>query len=361
MQNDRYHVHARLGSGSTGVVFRATRPSDGRQVVLKALHPDLVASMDLERLRGTVRRLAPLDLPALASGLELISWRGDLVLVREHLRGVELGTLIAGSVPPERVALLAMAEVAEALAAVLDRTGCWHGDLKPSNVFVDVTGRVRLVDFGLSAAMVGRADRTLTMHHGSVGFISPERADNQTVAQSDVFSAGQMLAWMLTGQMASRTSANPARQAQQQTQLVERVRAAGAQAGVVDLIAACTAYEPSDRPPIAEVGARLRTLASALEGPTLDTWARPIIEALVVSPNEVDVTDVGQPLSTARSAPPTADRTRMVQPAAKVTTGAHALPPKARKPSSTTSLYLLVAGGLLLIATLIVAAIAISR
>lgn len=297
--NDSYQVHARLGSGTTGAVFRGTDTATGQTVILKALHPDLAAALDLDAFRAQVKKLAALEHPAVPKMALLDSYRGDTVLVRDYLQGVDLATLVAGSSPPLNVATTLLADLASGLAAVMERTGLRHGDLKPSNVFVVRGGGVKVVDFGLAQVMPEHTERTLTMFHGSVGFMSPERADNQPHDASDVYSLALLAYWLITGESPKRTSANPKRQKDQTAELLDAVARKETPPVVLSILADCTRYDPEDRPSIAEVAQRFSAVAAALEGPAVASWAGPLVEALVSHPLEDEITDAGQPLSRA--------------------------------------------------------------
>lgn len=361
MQNDAFLVHARLGSGTTGAVFRATEPDSGRQVLLKALHPDMVASLDVDHLRAVVEALAGLGHHGIPSGMRLVRWRGDLVLVRDLIRGVDLGTIVAGSAPPQKIALQVCAEVAAALDAVKAATGFDHGDLKPSNVFVDLQGDVRVVDFGLARALPGVQDRTLTMFHGSVGFMSPERADNQMSDAADVYSLGLMLAWMLTGEMPLRTSANPARHSRQRDQLVERLKARDVDGEVLDLVRRCASYDPAMRPALRDLARTLVAKAEQTPGPRVSTWAGPLVQALVVQPNEQDYSDVGQSLSAAPVTPPSQpSAVSNGEPVRRIRTGAHELPARGASAGPPRMLAMMGAVFVLLAVAMMAGAIAIA-
>ena len=75
-----------------------------------------------------------------------------------------------------------------------------HGDLSSGNVLVDLTGRVKITDFGLSRTRdrTAQATATVTAAHGTPQYASPEAVRGELTQEeayaSDVFSFG-MLCW----------------------------------------------------------------------------------------------------------------------------------------------------------------------
>jgi serine/threonine protein kinase len=248
---------------------------DGQQVALKALHADVMPAVDMDAIRHSIEAIAAVDHVALAGDVALFSWRGDQILSRQYIRGEDLGTAGAGSSVPTRAALEIAHEVAGALSAVASQAGLFHGDIKPSNLFIDVQGQVELVDFSLAHTQSDALDRTLTMFFGSVGFMAPERADRSPHERSDVYSIGLLLTWMLTGTMPQRTSINPrrheARRDAQKVALIDK----GQSEALVGLIHNCTAYKPDERPDIHPLHCAIGALIHAAPGADLEAWARP--------------------------------------------------------------------------------------
>ena len=79
---------------------------------------------------------------------------------------------------------------------VLHEHGFIHGDIKPTNIMIDVQGRVKLVDFG-RAVRIGEKVNILL---GSPLFMAPEVHRREPgCLQSDIFSAGLVGLEMLVG------------------------------------------------------------------------------------------------------------------------------------------------------------------
>lgn len=202
-----YRAGIRMGSGASGVIYEATRITDGLPVAIKLLRAasahDVVAS---DRLR---REAEALGLSWHPNVVEVIE-HGDLpdgtsYLVMELLRGVSLATRLKekGRLTPEELFPIAL-QLAEAVVAI-HAAGVVHRDLKPSNIFLahdDSVERVKVLDFGI-ARVEWEEMRITNMGAplGTPGYMSPEQENGGEVdARSDVFAIGALLYECLVGE-----------------------------------------------------------------------------------------------------------------------------------------------------------------
>ena len=78
-----------------------------------------------------------------------------------------------------------------------------HRDIKPGNVMITTTGKIKVMDFGIARAL-SDSQATMTQTDAVVGtaqYLSPEQARGEQVdARSDLYSAGCLLFELLTGQ-----------------------------------------------------------------------------------------------------------------------------------------------------------------
>ena len=200
--------------------------TDGREVAVKVLRPGIVAafSRDLElflwlarlseRLQPLLRRLKPVEVVEMlaevvqfemdlrfeaAAASELaanfagdpdfrvprVDWRrtGRSVLTLERISGVRIDDRAALIAAGHRIGDV-LGKAAGAFFNQVFRDGFFHADLHPGNMFVDASGAIVVVDFGI----MGRLDRNTRFYLADMllGFLS---GDYRRVAEVH-FAAG---------------------------------------------------------------------------------------------------------------------------------------------------------------------------
>ena len=90
-------------------------------------------------------------------------------------------------------------QVAQAIEAAHEHN-IVHRDIKPQNIIISTTGKVKVTDFGIARAASTQTISSNTM--GSVHYISPEQArGGYCDERSDIYSLGITLYEMLTGRL----------------------------------------------------------------------------------------------------------------------------------------------------------------
>ena len=195
-----YRVLGRIGRGGMGEVYRATDERNGAVVALKiATRLDPIS---LARFKRESRILTRIDHPAVVrvydSGDGELPWIAMELAEGQSLHDAFLADR-ASAAWLDRLAA-ATAQLLEGLAA-LHEAGVIHRDLKPTNVVIGKTGRVKILDFGLARLTDAAPDVTLVGHVvGSFAYIPPEQAMGQPLdGRSDLYALGVMLYELLTG------------------------------------------------------------------------------------------------------------------------------------------------------------------
>jgi serine/threonine protein kinase len=234
--------------------------------VAKALRPDRRGD---ERARAALlqegRLLTDLTHPHIVRGYELLT-EPELVVVMETLGGETLARLIErrpDGVDPDEVAWLGI-HLGSALR-YLHRRGLLHLDVKPSNVVAE-DGRAKLIDLSL-ARPPGRYRAGI----GTWCNLSPEQARGDELGPpADVWGLGTVLYEAATGEPAfdddeSWTADSESWDTGDQLeagypQLAGTAPAAGGPLG--DVIGACLARDPANRPTLEQLVEHLRPFAA---------------------------------------------------------------------------------------------------
>jgi eukaryotic-like serine/threonine-protein kinase len=246
---DRYRLIERLASGGSAEVWRAHDEQLDRPVAVKRLHAHLLPdSASRLRLAAEARAAASLSHPGIV-GVYDVDVDGDSpALVMELVEGESLAARIAraGPLQPGEAAHVA-AEVADALFHA-HQQGVIHRDVKPGNVLLARDGRARLVDFGIAHSLAASAERlTLTgTVIGTLRSMAPEQlAAGPITPRTDLYGLGVVLHEALTGR-APHPSSTPLVLAEAQRSGPPPLD--GVEPALADLVAACLAYEPENRP-----------------------------------------------------------------------------------------------------------------
>jgi Tol biopolymer transport system component len=208
----RYRILEKLGSGGMGEVYRARDASLDRDVALKILPAAAAADPGRRhRFEREAKAVASLQHPNIVTIFSVEEADGILFLTMELVDGATLDAVIPGTgLPLERFFELSL-PLAEAVRAA-HAQGVIHRDLKPGNVMVDASGRLRVLDFGLAKLVEPGGDATgetvpAAGHStqqgqivGTVAYMSPEQAEGRPLDhRSDIFSLGVVLYVMVTG------------------------------------------------------------------------------------------------------------------------------------------------------------------
>ncbi|WP_162794122.1 serine/threonine-protein kinase [Streptomyces paludis] len=276
----RYTLEHLLGRGGMGEVWAARDGRLERSVAVKFLAPRGQSS-SLSAIEERFRREARYTARIRHSGVPVVHdigrlEDGRLYLVMELVRGDTLATLLKDGGP---FAVPRAAAVAEQTAGVLVRAhgvGVVHRDLKPSNLMLTPSGKVKVLDFGIAAALEPRPDEprltTTDGIPGTPGFISPEQADGGPATESsDLYAVGCVLYELLAG---VALFAAPTPHALMYKHVYETPRPLGEHradlpADLAGLVMRLLAKKPQDRPGAAEVRetARRWTVRSPAERP----------------------------------------------------------------------------------------------
>ncbi|HEU4891706.1 MAG TPA: protein kinase [Vicinamibacterales bacterium] len=190
-----------IGAGAFGDVYRAWDTTLGREVALKLLRsgPD-ARSAAAETIIREGHLLARVRHPNVMAVYGAQQIGGRIGIWGEFLRGRTLAQMVTDDGPVNAQEAAAYAEpICRALSAV-HRAGAIHRDVKAQNVMREFGGRIVLMDFGLGRdSDVAGSDHSLEVA-GTPLYLAPELFRGEPASpQSDVYSVGVLLFYLLTG------------------------------------------------------------------------------------------------------------------------------------------------------------------
>ena len=190
-----YRLLQKLGESQRATVYLAASDTLGRNVALKVSRGDAEAS-GFAHEYTTLRALRS---PAVIDIHEYGMHEGREYLAMEYFPCGDLRARLLNPIT-DAEAVEYVRRIASALSTV-HRCGMLHGDLKPGNLMLRVTGQVVLIDFGLTAPFSDPAQSIVTsMLRGSPYYMSPEHAQGAPLDErSDLYSLGVIYHELLTG------------------------------------------------------------------------------------------------------------------------------------------------------------------
>jgi len=199
----KYELVRRIGRGGMSVVFEGRHPNLERPVAVKMLSHGLVHRRNFaERFRNEGKIIASLDHPNIVTVFDMEEAYATFFIVMEKLEGRDLSDVIEHDGPqsPEVVRRI-LRQVATALDYAHSK-GVVHRDVKPSNVAIDESGHIKLMDFGL--AKVNRLEAQLQEDAdivlGTPYYMSPEQARGDELdLRTDIYNLGILAFELLTG------------------------------------------------------------------------------------------------------------------------------------------------------------------
>jgi serine/threonine-protein kinase len=211
---ERYALEEVLGSGGTGIVYKAADLTLGETVALKVLRPELVADdpRAKEELKQELRLTRRVSHRNVVRTYDFGSSRGVPFLTMEYVHGSSLAAVLAqrGALPSDVVLALAK-QLMRALEAA-HAEGVMHGDLKPANLLVAIDGLLKVTDFGVATLIrrpstrPGASGETIVPPHlagavlGTPEYMAPELLlGSAPDVRTDLYAAGMVLHECLTG------------------------------------------------------------------------------------------------------------------------------------------------------------------
>lgn len=208
---NRYYILKNLGVGGMGTVDLAWDAQQKTYVAIKRLHAKASGNREiLKRFHREAEIMSSMDHPNVVKIIEKGEFPFDYY-VMEFLEGRSLKEIIKQGPLSIAQSVETLLQAAGGLNYVHhmekdgEPLGIVHRDIKPDNLFVSATGRVLILDFGIShvsnmTQLTQTGNIMGTPHYMSPEQVEPHHFNNEIDNRTDIYALGVLLYASLTGE-----------------------------------------------------------------------------------------------------------------------------------------------------------------
>ncbi|MBS1993703.1 MAG: serine/threonine protein kinase [Cyanobacteria bacterium SZAS LIN-3] len=209
LKDGAYIVEDKHGAGGQGVTYLARRQriaagEESADLVIKETILPVYVDSDnrrksVENFERDARLLTKLEHPALVKLLDYFIEDHRAYLVLERIHGQNLRQLVEDSGPLAPSVVLGLAEqMCDILSYLHNQTPeVIHRDFTPENLILDLSDRLKLIDFGVAHEFKSRTTATVVGKHA---YLPPEQLRGKPTTQSDLYALAATLHYLLTGE-----------------------------------------------------------------------------------------------------------------------------------------------------------------
>ncbi|HBE68349.1 MAG TPA: serine/threonine protein kinase, partial [Planctomycetaceae bacterium] len=227
----KHKLLGHIGSGGMSSVYLAEHLKMHDLRAIKVLpQSKLGKSSYLARFQQEAKAIASLNHPNVVRAHDIDNQGDTHYIVMEYVDGDDLQTIVKknGPLPFDKVADY-IAQAARGLQHAHE-VGLIHRDVKPANVLINSSGKVKLLDLGL-ALFENDADASLTIDFndkvlGTADYLAPEQALNSHKVdhRADQYGLGCTMYFLLTGHPPFPTGTIAQRIAKHQKEMPKEIR-----------------------------------------------------------------------------------------------------------------------------------------
>lgn len=201
--NERYRIKSRIGGGGMANVYLGYDIILKRDVAIKVLRPEFANDPEfIERFDREALAATSLAHPNIVSIYD-VGEEGDIFyIVMEYVDGETLKDYVKKHGP---LSVEEAIDIMEQLTSAIQHAhenGLIHRDIKPQNILIDRSGKIKVTDFGIAVALSATALTQTNSVLGSVHYLSPEQArGGKATKLSDIYSLGIVFYELVTGEL----------------------------------------------------------------------------------------------------------------------------------------------------------------
>lgn len=201
LRNGQFTVVRQLAFGGLSAIYLAQKSENELFILKEAVVP---GDSNPERRRLAEKCLAReatmltrVSHPNITRVIDYFVEEGRHYLILEHINGQDLRQFVRQYGPQDPAKVMDWAsQIAEALSCLhANDPPIIHRDLTPDNIVLRNDGSVMVIDFGAANEFVGNATGTLI---GKQAYMAPEQLRGKATWQSDIYSFGATLFFLLT-------------------------------------------------------------------------------------------------------------------------------------------------------------------
>ncbi|HEY9732792.1 MAG TPA: serine/threonine-protein kinase [Drouetiella sp.] len=192
-----------IACGGSAAIYSAKDHSGAQIIVKEAVIPknssEALRTKAIELFNREALLLTQLNHPNIAKVYDHFVENEHHYEVLEYIDGLDLRRFVKERGPqPEDFVLNWAEQICEILIYLHSQNPpVIHRDLTPDNLVLRVDGKLVLIDFGAANAFVGTATGTMV---GKQSYMPIEQLRGKSVPQSDIFSLGGTIYFLLTGE-----------------------------------------------------------------------------------------------------------------------------------------------------------------
>ena len=199
--SEKYKLLELVGTGGMGEVYKSFQTNLGSLRAIKILPVTLSSNIkSIKRFEREAKLTARLEHENIVRVIDVGKYDLERFIVMEYIEGETLrDILVERNTLPEDYVIELTTAIANGLNWIHEND-IIHRDIKPENIMIDIGGKVKITDFGISKSTISAALTAVGMPLGTAQYFSPEQAGiGEIKFYSDIYSLGVVIYEMLTG------------------------------------------------------------------------------------------------------------------------------------------------------------------
>lgn len=196
-----FRIINQIGSGGMGKVFRAIDINNKKEVALKIINPEILKDPENKKrfaLEGSL--LSSFNHENIVKVYESAEAGESSFIAMELLEGGSLKEFINRNFPLDTMQITDISRQICSGLSEMHKNNIIHRDIKTNNIMFDSSGKIRIMDFGLSKSNLVSTMTTLGTVVGTLGYVAPEQVTSTNVDErADIYSLGVVMYELAAG------------------------------------------------------------------------------------------------------------------------------------------------------------------